>query len=124
MYFLTKEKALTTTEAIEIILRLLGLNNSILGFSFLIYGINAALNDPELLTHVCKGLYIDIAFHFNTSVDCAERNIRTARKIAFKSGDEKLLFDIFGHVDKSNLPDNTTFIDTLAFYIKHNLLNE
>lgn len=124
MNILTKKEPLTTSETIETTLRLLGLNNTYVGFFYLIYGIDVALKNPEVLTHVCKGLYIEIASRFHTSLHCAERNIRTARKAVFKSGNEELLFDIFGHVNKSDLPSNASFIDTLTYYIKHNLINE
>lgn len=124
MNILTKEKPITTREAIEITLRLLGLNNSYAGFSYLIYGIDASLKNPEILTHVCKGLYVEIAFRYNTSINCAERNIRTAKEAVFKNGNQELLFDIFGHINKSELPNNASFIDSLSYYIKHNLINE
>lgn len=124
MNILTKEEPLTTSETIELTLRLLGLNNTYVGLFYLIYGIDVAIKNPEVLTHVCKGLYIEIASRFHTSISCAERNIRTARKAVFKNGNKELLFDIFGHVDQSDLPNNASFIDTLSYYIKRNLINE
>lgn len=121
MNILTKDKPFTVPEAAEITLRLLGLNNSYKGFHFLIYGIDAVLKEPTILTNVCKGLYIDIAFRFHTSVSCVERNIRTARENVFKNGNEELVSDIFDRVDN---PDNAAFIDALAFYIRQNLISK
>lgn len=113
--YLNKTKSLPAT--IETILRLLGLNSSYKGYSFLIYGIELVIEKPDILTCICKGLYIEIALHFNTTVYCVERNIRTAKEIIWESGNKEMLKALFGDAYKETPPGNAAFIDMLAYYI-------
>lgn len=46
------------------LLRRLGVNNSYKGFRYTAYGVGRAIHDPELLTYISKGLYVDIASRF------------------------------------------------------------
>lgn len=100
---------------IQKLLRQLGINSSYLGFHYLSHGIQLVINDPLLLLHMCKGLYIDIASHFNTNIGCVERDIRTVKIRMIKYGDEELIDEIFGN-KKVNL-SNSEFIDLLCQYI-------
>lgn len=113
--YLKKTKSLSATT--ETVLRLFGLNNSYKGYSFLIYGIELVIEKPDILTCICKGLYIEIALHFNTTVYCVERNIRTAKEIIWQNGDKMLLKEVFGDAYKESPPGNAAFIDMLAYYI-------
>lgn len=101
----------------EIILRKLGVNGSYLGFKFVIYGVEKLHNNPMLITSICKGLYTEIAIHFNTSVYCAERNIRTIKEIIWRKADRKLLEEMFGN-DVTIYPNNAEFMDYLAVHIE------
>ena len=78
------------------LLRRLGANGSYKGFWFVSYGIVRVMDESELLTHVCKGLYVEVAVHFHVNVGCAERNIRTIKNLIWKNGDHELLNEIFG----------------------------
>lgn len=117
-----KEKATYIDEVIETTLRLLGLNNSYKGFNFLIYGIKLTMKNPNILTYICKGLYLEIAIHYDTSINCVERNIRTAKEAIWQNGNKALLINIFGKTYKSKPPNNAQFIDILAYYMKDKLL--
>lgn len=105
-------------------LRLLGLNRSYKGFAFLKYGMKLVLEDPDILTYICKGFYVEVAAHFNTSVNCAERNIRTVKELAWQNGNEDVLRDIFGCLYGCEMPTNASFIDTLSCYVKNVMQNE
>lgn len=121
MNTITREKTAEIDEIIETTLRLLGLNNSYKGFSYLIYGINLAMKNPGILTYICKGLYLEIALHYETSVNCVERNIRTAKEAIWQNGNKTLLIQIFGKSYQYAPPSNAQFIDILAYYIKNQM---
>ena len=101
----------------EKLLRKLGINGSYLGFMFITYGVEKLHDDPMLITLICKGLYAEIAIHFNTTIYCVERNIRTIKEIIWRKADKKLLKEIFGS-DRTIYPNNTEFMDCLAIYIE------
>lgn len=122
MNTVTKETATEIREAAETTLRLLGLNSSYKGFDYLIYGIELVLETPDILTYVCKGLYLETAIKFGTTVGCAERNIRTAREAVWKNGSETLRIQIFGERYRYLSPNNAQFVDALAHYIKKQVM--
>ncbi|MFQ9515243.1 MAG: sporulation initiation factor Spo0A C-terminal domain-containing protein [Eubacterium sp.] len=98
------------------LLRQLGANGSYVGFRYTIYGIVKTIQNPELIVYVCKGLYVEIAIHFNVSIGSVERDIRTIINTIWKYGDRELLNDIFGK-ELTSKPKNATFIDALSHYI-------
>lgn len=121
---ITKEMAAKIKEESDTTLRLLGLNSSYKGFDYLIYGIGLVLETPDILTYVCKGLYLETAINFGTTVGCAERNIRTAREAVWKNGSEGLRIQIFGERYQYLPPNNSQFVDALAHYIKKQVLQK
>ena len=72
--------------------------------------------NPELLTYISKGLYVDIACRFHTTIGCVERDIRTVVKTIWEHGDKRLLIEIFGFELKEK-PRNSAFIDAVAHYV-------
>ena len=52
------------------LLRRLGVNNSYVGFGYAIHGIVSTIHNPYLLTYISKGLYVEIAAHYQTSIKC------------------------------------------------------
>jgi len=115
---MTKEETICVDKCIENTIRLLGLNSSYKGYNFLIYAIKLTIQKPEILTYICKGLYLEISIHYNTTITCAERNIRTAKEVIWINGNKKLLKKIFGNYYCYAIPSNAVFIDLLAYYIK------
>lgn len=102
----------------EQLLRQLGVNGTYVGFDYVIYGIDMTVTNPSLTTYVCKGLYVEIAAHFHTTINCAERNIRTIINAIWNNGNKRLLNKIFG-INLKAKPKNAAFIDALARYIKN-----
>ena len=98
------------------LLRRLGVNNSYVGFRYTIYGVIRAIANPELLTYISKGLYVEIAARYQTSVGCVERNIRTIINTIWLHGDRNLLNQVFGF-ELAQKPRNGAFIDALAHYV-------
>ncbi len=118
MCTISGNKTVTTDKAIETTLRSLGLNNSYKGFHYLILAIHLVLEDADILTYICKGLYVEIAIRYGTTVAGVERNIRTAKEIVWANGDTNLLKRIFGDRYALKIPDNAHFIDALTYYIR------
>lgn len=100
------------------ILRSLGVNNSYVGFEFVAYGVELTIYEPTLLTYICKGLYIEIAIHFKTSINCVERNIRTVVEKIWEQGDREALNQIFNKELKRK-PKNAEFFDALVEYVRN-----
>ena len=99
------------------LLRRLGANGSYKGFWFVSYGIVKLTDESDLLTHVCKGLYVEVASHFHVNVSCAERNIRTIKHLIWKDGDHELLNEIFGR-ELMEEPSNASFMDALSAHVQ------
>lgn len=106
---------------IEATLRSLGLSSSYKGFRFLVYAINLVMENSDILTYICKGLYLEIALHYDTTITCVERNIRTAKEIIWINGNQTMLRNIFGNLYNHEIPNNTIFIDLLTYYVSGNM---
>lgn len=104
-------------------LRLLGINHSYKGYAYLILAVHVVIINPDILTNICKGLYIDIAAQYNTSVSCVERNIRTIKNHLWECGDKEVLRKIFGDLYCCKVPTNAAFIDALSYYVMEKLSN-
>lgn len=115
---MTKEENVCIDKCIEKTIRLLGLNSSYKGYNFLIFAVKLTIEKPEILTYICKGLYLEIAMYYNTTITCAERNIRTAKEVIWMNGNKNLLQYIFGNNYNYTIPSNAVFIDLLAYYVK------
>ena len=94
----------------------LGVNNSYIGFRYTIYGVIRTAQDPTLLAYISKGLYVDIAVRYQTSIGCVERNIRTLVNTIWLHGDRRLLNEVF-NFELNPKPRNGAFIDALSNYI-------
>lgn len=104
-------------------LRLLGINESYKGYAYLILAVILVIENSDILTMICKGLYDEIAHQFNTTIYCVERNIRTIKNHLWECGDKVLLSEIFGDLYCSKVPTNASFIDALSYYVREMLNN-
>lgn len=102
----------------EKLLRQLGVDGSYLGFRYVIHCVCITAHDPSLTTYICKGLYVEIAGHFHTTVNCVERNIRTIVDTIWTRGNRNLLNKIFCR-ELTKKPRNAAFIDALANYVRN-----
>lgn len=62
----------------------LGIFQTHLGFRYLCYGLELALENEDYLLLLTKALYPDIARHFKTTANCVEHNIRNALQTAWQ----------------------------------------
>lgn len=97
----------------------LGVNKTYVGYHYIVYGISRACENSDLLTYISKGLYVEMASHYHTSVDCVERNLRTVIQTIWSYGDRQLLYEVFGYELKER-PCGGTFIKALFEYIQNN----
>ena len=112
------EKAYVGEEEIRNVITQLGAGNSYRGYEFAVYGIGLALENPERLTFISKGLYIDIAAHFHTSWKCVERDLRTLIDVIWRTDNQKLLFQICGY-RRIKKPKNKMFFELMyQFFMK------
>lgn len=98
------------------LLRKLGVDGSYSGFKYTVYGIDKTIQNPELITYICKGLYTEIAIEYHVNVSNVERNIRTIIDTIWKSGNRRLLNEICGR-ELTERPKNAFFIDAISQYI-------
>lgn len=73
-----------------ILLAQLGVTSNYRGSRYTAYAVCLALENADRLLYVTKWLYPDVARHFNTTVSCVERNIRTAAAMAWERNPELL----------------------------------
>lgn len=109
---------ISTETIIETTLRMLGLNKSYKGFNHLICAITLVLENSDILTYICKGLYVEIAIQCGTTVASVERNIRTAKEVIWRNCNENVLQSIFRDQYDAKIPNNAIFIDGLTDFIK------
>ncbi len=64
---------------VKLTLLRIGIRCDLVGFSYLCYGVELAILQPELLRRMCNGLYTEISNHFHLdSYENVERSIRHA----------------------------------------------
>lgn len=102
---------------IEKKLRELGANSSYIGFAYIVYGVESTMTESTVLTYICKGLYVDIALRYQTSMGCVERNIRTVIDKIWEEGNRDALNEVFGR-KLLKKPKNAEFFDALAEFVK------
>lgn len=118
MKLVENDNKIGTRNVIETTLRVMGLNKSYKGFNCLICAIILVMENPDILTYICKGLYVEIAIQCGTTVASVERNIRTAKEVIWRNCNENILRSIFKDQYNSKIPNNANFIDMLTDFIK------
>lgn len=71
----------------------MGISRQWEGFALIRQAVEFAIADPSLMDSMTKRLYPKLASHFTSSLDCVERNIRTAISKAYSRG----TLNICGH---------------------------
>ncbi len=109
-----------TARTHEILLRI-GVPPHLYGYEYIIHSVELILHNPDLLHHITKGLYIDVASYFKTNPARVERAIRHAIHVTWLHGNISLINDIFRYsirIDKC-VPTNTMFLARLYHYINN-----
>lgn len=116
-----------TTEAkreiIESVVRRLGIKGTYQGLMCLVYGVELAYDDSELLMAVTKELYPEIARCVGGNGKRVERNLRTVTKVCWEYGDREFLNEIAGF-RLCEQPTSREMIDYLVHYVRRMKLLE
>lgn len=101
-------------------LRALGVPAHIRGYNYIIWCVSKALENPDAINTLCKGMYDELGRQLNIPGSRIERCIRHAIEHVFDRPHTKQLEVMFnGPLSASTgLPTNKQFIATVADYIK------
>lgn len=106
----------TLDERISNIFISIGIPPHIKGYGYLREGIKMAVQDPQIINNVTKGLYPVIGERYNTSASKVERAIRHAIEVAWNRGRVDAVNAIFGarvYIGNEK-PTNSEFIALVA----------
>lgn len=108
-----------TTSHIRILLLEIGIPANLLGFTYIIYAIQLALENVEYNYRMTKELYIEVAQRFGASRQNVERSMRNAIAIAIEYGKPDFIEQIFGNSinPKKGVPTNSQFITSVCLYM-------
>ena len=112
-------KQITTKQIHEILLQF-GIPPHLHGYSYLLYALQLAIEKPDSLHYITKGLYIDTAKHFNTTPAKVERAMRTAIGTAWLNGDYEFNHSLFRNSVKpeKGIPSNSIFLSRIYYYLQ------
>ncbi len=102
---------------ISVLLSRMGISASIKGYHFIRNAVMMAVEQPDVLTGITKGLYPDIAKLYKTSASKVERAIRHAIESAWKKNGAQVYFEIAGYLPPEK-PTNGQFIAALSEYFR------
>lgn len=108
---------------IQELLTELGTPAHIKGYRYCVTGLLLVVNDPDVLDHITKGLYPDIAKIHGTTASRVERAIRHAVEVTWDRGDLDVLGRYFGNtvrLDKGK-PTNAEFLAQMANIIRQKM---
>ena len=102
---------------IETVLRALGGTGTMRGFAGIIWGVSLALEEPELLYAVTKGLYPAIGEAVGMNAQAILRDMRGVVTWCWETGDRNKLNEVAGR-KLLYKPSVGEFIDMLAGYMR------
>lgn len=109
------------TEEMKIasILKDLGIAPNLLGYLYLKYAVQLAVQDITFAYSVTKRMYPEVAKHFKSSPTRVERAMRVAIELGWKKGCVTIQRKLFGYtVDADDgCPTNGSFVATVADYV-------
>lgn len=98
----------------------IGFPQHVYGYNYIIYALELISVNPEILHHITKELYPEVAKHFGSTPARVERAIRTAIQITWLYGNTQMINMIFGHTIRPDkgVPTNTQLLAGLYFFLK------
>ena len=96
----------------------LGITANYIGFFHVSYALLLALHNPDRLLLAKKWLYPSVAHHYNISLACVERSIRTAVRLAWTRN--RPLFERMACHPLPRQPSPAAFLEILTFYLLSN----
>lgn len=101
----------------------LGTPAHIKGYRYCVTGLLLIVKDPDVLDHITKELYPDIAKTHGTTKSRVERAIRHAVEVTWDRGDLSVLAHYFGNTVRSDKgkPTNAEFMAQMANIIRQKM---
>ena len=98
-------------------------NPALMGYKYVVYGIQQVIKNPSLIDSITYDLYPMIARKFDTSPARVERAIRHSIEYMWENGDLDTLISYFGYTAKSETgkPANSKFMARSALVVKSRL---
>ena len=114
----TKDDHYKTRLIIEKLLRSLGANGRLAGFSYMVFIIDTVLQAPDNTLFITKEIYPSTAKAYKTTISSVEKSLRTLIEQIWRRKDHTQLDFIAGfHLEQK--PSNGRFIDILTAYIRN-----
>lgn len=98
------------------LLRRLGIRSNYQGYYYILEALNAAAENPRILTHVTKMLYPVVARRCESTPAAVEHGIRTVINRSWEEGDRELLQKLAG-CRLLYRPTNGEFLAILAEHV-------
>lgn len=110
------------TQQIQELLLSIGFPQNLYGYEFIEYALEMMLQNPDLLHHITKALYPEIAEHYHSTVSKVECAIRHSINTTWLYGDIQVIDRIFGNSVRSDrgVPTNKQLLAGLYYYIIRN----
>lgn len=98
----------------------IGFPQHVYGYNYITYALELIMEDPEILHHITKELYPEIAKHYGSTPARVERAIRTSIQIVWLYGNMQAINTIFGNTIRPDkgVPTNTQLLAGLYFFLK------
>ena len=111
-------------EIIEDVIRSIGFGGTYQGLRSMVYAVDLAYHDPDMLNAVTKELYPAVAKRCHNKSKNVERNLRTAVSVCWDRGDRELLSKMAGFTLREK-PSTGEVIDYIVHYImREGILDE
>lgn len=107
----------------EILLQI-GVPASLVGYRQMVYGLELAVKNPDIIDAITKEFYPAVSNRFSTTPSRTERALRHAIEVAWKRGDWNTLQRYFGYSispDKGK-PTNSEFIARIAHVVRDRVM--
>lgn len=104
---------------VQNVLLKVGIPPNLLGFMYIAYAEELALNDKDYLRNLTKCMYVDIAKKFHTTPSSVERCIRHAISVGLTYGSHDFIDFLFQNSlnQRKGMPTNSQFISRIYFYL-------
>lgn len=99
----------------ENVVRRLGILPTYRGYRYLLEGVSLALEDPERLTFVTKGIYLEIARNHQCTAGGVERSIRTVIDVVWERESNQLR-EVIGY-PFSDKPSVSELLGSIVGYL-------
>lgn len=96
----------------------IGMPPNLLGYRYIVYSLELIIDNPDYIFYITKGLYIDVALHFNSTPARVERAIRNAINAAWLHGNYEYIAYVFKNCvnPSKGVPCNSLFLSRLYDY--------